>query len=100
MYPFNSEEKEDKATYENVKRRMLRVQVIVLRQKILKSFLSLLKQGGQYNYGQPQGYQQQNPYGPPPPASQYPPGYPGGWGGRPGPPPGVDPVLWDWFQVK
>ncbi|KAK2557165.1 Peflin [Acropora cervicornis] len=55
--------------------------------------------GGQYNnYGQPQGYQQQqNPYGPPP---QYPPhGYPGGWGGRPAPPPGVDPVLWDWFQA-
>ena len=57
MYPFNSEEKEDKATYENVKRKMLRVQVIVLRQKILNSFLSLLKQGGQYNYGHPQGYQ-------------------------------------------
>ena len=57
-------------------------------------------QGSQYNYGQPQGYQQQNPYGPPPPASQYPPGYPGGWGGRPAPPPGVDPVLWEWFQVR
>lgn len=64
------------------------------------TFCFHLFQGGQYNnYGQPQGYQQQqNPYGPPP---QYPPhGYPGGWGGRPAPPPGVDPVLWDWFQVK
>ena len=64
------------------------------------AFYFHLFQGGQYNnYGQPQGYQQQqNPYGPPP---QYPPhGYPGGWGGRPAPPPGVDPVLWDWFQVK
>ena len=46
MYPFNSEEKEDKATYENVKRRMLRVQVVVLRQKILNSFLSLLNRVG------------------------------------------------------
>lgn len=58
------------------------------------------QQGGQHGpYGQPQGYQQHNPYGPPPPASQYPPGYPGGWGARPPPPPGIDPVLWEWFQV-
>lgn len=48
-------------------------------------------QGGQ-QYGQP------GPYGAPPPASNYP---HGGWGAPApqGPPPGIDPVLWQWFQA-
>ena len=73
------------------------IQLVIINELFIQSFSW---QGGQYNYGQPQGYQQQSPYGPPPPASQYPPGYPGGFGGRPAAPPGVDPVLWEWFQVR
>ncbi len=61
-------------------------------------------------YGQSAGYQSrgyQPPGGgyPPPAGGGYPPqgGYPSqqGYNQPPqGPPPGIDPVLWGWFQVR
>jgi len=52
-------------------------------------------QAGGYQAHPPQGYAP-GPYGPPPTHGQYTGGYQPNFGG---PPPGVDPTLWQWFQA-